>query len=118
MTPPISTQSSPALQLKASDLPIVQEEVEDDKSVESDGEERKGVGSEKERLGRKDSHPVEGSSDRGDRSEEGVNKGNESASEDNCSPKIPETTPPAHDSDGENSQMDIVIIIMHCTCVQ
>ena len=112
MTPPISTQSSPALQLRTSDLPILQEEVEDDKSVESDGEERKGVGFEKERLSRKDSHPVEGYSEestfvkaRGDRSEEGVNKGNESSSEDNYSSKIPETTPPAHDSDGENSQM-------------
>lgn len=61
-TPPISTQSSPSLQLKNSDLPIVQEESEDDRSIDSEGEEKKGINrnkTEKERLSRRDSHPLD-----------------------------------------------------------
>lgn len=62
VTPPVSTQSSPSLQIKNSELSIVQEESEDDKSIDSEGEEKKGINKnkiEKERLTRRDSHPID-----------------------------------------------------------
>ncbi len=108
-TPPISTHSSPALQLKSSELSIVQEETEDEKSIDSDGEDKKGTNKNKEKLGRKESHPIDGGSDDGRGKEEGVRGGqgeNESGTEEiTSSPKLQETTPPAMDNDCENNNI-------------
>ena len=77
-TPPISIQSSPALSARNSDLTSVQEETEDEKSAESDGEEKRGTKKSKG-LDRKDSHPVDVHSDedrgRETKGEEGCGKG-------------------------------------------
>ena len=98
MTPPISTQSSPALQLKSSELSIVQEETEDEKSIDSDGEEKRGINKNKEKIGRKDSHPTDGGSDDG---KEWVNKGENESGTEEMTMKLQETTPPVMDSESE-----------------